>query len=468
MLWAGSDDGLVHVSRNNGRTWQNVTPSNWPEGCINSIDISTHEPGRVTIAMYRYRQGDFTPYLYQTNDYGRTWRRIADGTNGIPANHFTRVVREDPARRGLLFAGTEFGLYASFDDGARWQSMQLGLPRTPVSDMKFYRDDLIVTTQGRGFWILDNLAPAAHATAGHGRGDARDPVQAGTGVPGGRSAADLPLLVPRGADRAGHRRGDQRGGRRACSRPRSQPGTAPPRGRGAWRRPRWARWRGRRWRRRRRGAARRWRRRAAGGGAGRPRGRGRRRAGAAPPAPAPPGAVPPPGAATPPAAGVAAGGGRGGRGGAGGPGGGAPAGGYASAVQGMNRAGWSNLRTPTLFTVPQGTVLWGGGGGGGGPKVPLGTYTVKVSSGAWSQTQTFTLGGDPRFEPVMTEAESAEQFKLSSEVGQMIATLYADLAKIRDAKRQAAAVGRKAPGGNGDASLGLNAGRARSRRSRAR
>ena len=166
LLWAGSDDGLVHVSRDNGKNWLNVTPKDWPEGCINSIDPSPHDPARATIAMYRYRQADQTPYIYQTNDYGKTWRRLADGKNGIPAWHFTRVVREDTTRKGLLFAGTEFGLYASFDDGASWQSFQLNLPITPVTDMMIYRDDLILTTQGRGFYILENMAvPRAFASA---------------------------------------------------------------------------------------------------------------------------------------------------------------------------------------------------------------------------------------------------------------------------------------------------------------
>ncbi|MEZ5319333.1 MAG: hypothetical protein R2752_18170 [Vicinamibacterales bacterium] len=157
-LWAGSDDGLMHLSRDNGRTWTNITPAGAPEGVINSISLSEQDPARATIAMYRYRQNDRTPYIWQTTDYGRTWKRLADGTNGIPNWHFTRVVREDPVKPGLLYAGTEFGLYISFDDGGHWQPFQLNLPVTPVTDLKIYRGDLIVSTQGRSFWILDDLS----------------------------------------------------------------------------------------------------------------------------------------------------------------------------------------------------------------------------------------------------------------------------------------------------------------------
>ena len=110
LFWAGSDDGLMHISRDAGKTWKNITPPGLPEGCINSIDLSVTEPGRAIFAMYRYRQDDLTPYIYETNDYGTTWKRLADGKNGIPNWHFVRVVREDPTRKGLLYAGTEFGL----------------------------------------------------------------------------------------------------------------------------------------------------------------------------------------------------------------------------------------------------------------------------------------------------------------------------------------------------------------------
>src|SRR5262249_33084461 len=111
------------------------------------------------IAVYRYMQNDFSPYIFQTNDFGQTWRRLTDGTNGIPVNHPVRVVREDTERKGLLYAGTEFGMYLSTDDGAHWRSFQLNLPVTPVTDLAVHRKDLVVVTQGRGFWILDDLTP---------------------------------------------------------------------------------------------------------------------------------------------------------------------------------------------------------------------------------------------------------------------------------------------------------------------
>jgi len=158
LLWAGSDDGLVHISDDNGATWRNITPAGMPEwGTVNAIELSAHDPGRAFIAVHRYREDDFAPYIFRTDDFGASWTGLTDGTNGIPADHFVRVVREDPERRGLLYAGTEFGIYASFDDGASWRSLQLNLPVTPVTDLAVKRGDLVVATQGRSFWILDDL-----------------------------------------------------------------------------------------------------------------------------------------------------------------------------------------------------------------------------------------------------------------------------------------------------------------------
>ncbi len=159
VIWVGSNDGPFHVTRDNGKTWTNITPKDLqPGGRVQYIDASPHRPGSAYYAVYRYLLGDFQPYIYVTNDYGKTWKRLTDGTNGIPADTPTRVVREDPDREGLLYAGTEFGLYISFDNGGHWQSFQLNLPNVPVTDIKVYHKDLVVTTQGRAFWMLDNLS----------------------------------------------------------------------------------------------------------------------------------------------------------------------------------------------------------------------------------------------------------------------------------------------------------------------
>lgn len=157
VLWAGADDGLVHVSSDNGESWQEVTPSGMPEAMINIIDPSPHDAGTAYIAATRYKFGDFSPMLYKTKNYGRSWTRINDG---IPEGDFTRVIREDPNREGLLFAGTETGMYVSFDDGENWQPLQLNLPAVPITDLAVHKrdKDLVVATQGRSFWILDDLS----------------------------------------------------------------------------------------------------------------------------------------------------------------------------------------------------------------------------------------------------------------------------------------------------------------------
>ena len=160
LLWAGTDDGRVHLSRDNGVTWNEITPAGMPDwGQVNMIELSSHDPGRAFLAVTRYRTDDFTPYVFRTNDYGDSWSLITTATNGIPADHFVRVIREDPDRKGLLFAGTEFGLYASFDDGQTWEPFQQNLPITPITDMAITGQDLVVATQGRSFWILDDLTP---------------------------------------------------------------------------------------------------------------------------------------------------------------------------------------------------------------------------------------------------------------------------------------------------------------------
>ncbi|HEX9148538.1 MAG TPA: glycosyl hydrolase, partial [Thermoanaerobaculia bacterium] len=156
-IWVGTDDGLVQLTRDGGKNWQNVTPKGIPEWIqINSLEVSPHDKATAYVAATMYKFDDFRPYLYKTNDYGKTWTRI---DAGIPAGAFTRVVREDPSRRGLLYAGTETGLYVSFDDGEAWQPMQLNLPVVPITDLAVKEKDLVVATQGRAFWILDDLTP---------------------------------------------------------------------------------------------------------------------------------------------------------------------------------------------------------------------------------------------------------------------------------------------------------------------
>ncbi len=154
VIWTGSDDGLVHLTRDEGKTWTNVTPSGLEECLINSIEVSPHANGTVYIATTRYKFNDFSPAIYKTTDYGKTWIKI---TNGIPYGAFTRVVREDDVRKDLLYAGTETGFYISYDGGAKWSALQLNLPVVAITDMIIRQGDLIASTQGRSFWILDDL-----------------------------------------------------------------------------------------------------------------------------------------------------------------------------------------------------------------------------------------------------------------------------------------------------------------------
>ncbi|WP_080241289.1 WD40/YVTN/BNR-like repeat-containing protein [Spirosoma rigui] len=156
VLWTGSDDGLVHITRDGGATWTNVTPAGLPETLINSIEVSPHDKATAYIATTRYKVNDFAPAIYKTTDYGKTWTKIV---TGIPYGAFTRTVREDPERKGLLYAGTETGVYVSYNGGSTWRPMQLNLPVSPVTDLKVHQGDLIAATAGRSFWILDDLGP---------------------------------------------------------------------------------------------------------------------------------------------------------------------------------------------------------------------------------------------------------------------------------------------------------------------
>jgi len=155
LLWAASDDGLVHVSKNGGANWENVTPPGAPKWLMwNSIDPDPHSDGGAYLAGTLYKDGDFRPYLYKTKDYGKTWTKIV---NGIDNQHFTRVLRADPNKQGLLYAGTETGMYISFDDGSNWQAFQMNLPVVPITDLTIKNDNLIAATQGRSIWMIDDL-----------------------------------------------------------------------------------------------------------------------------------------------------------------------------------------------------------------------------------------------------------------------------------------------------------------------
>jgi len=163
LLWTGSDDGLIHVSRNGGKNWDNVTPAGCPKWMMwNAIEIDPFKKGAAYIAGTRYKSDDFAPYIYKTEDYGKSWKLI---TNGIGRLHFTRVVRADHKVQGLLYAGTEYGMYISYDDGLNWKPFQLNLPIVPITDLTIKNNDLIVATQGRAFWVIDDLSMVQQAKA---------------------------------------------------------------------------------------------------------------------------------------------------------------------------------------------------------------------------------------------------------------------------------------------------------------
>lgn len=156
LMWVGSDDGLIHITRDGGKNWENVTPKKMPKWMmINSIEPSAFDAGTCYVAGTLYKTGDYNPYLYKTTDYGKSWKKI---TNGIAPEHFTRVVREDPKQKGLLYAGTENGMYMSFNDGEDWKAFQLNLPIVPITDLAIKDNNLIVATQGRSLWVIDDLS----------------------------------------------------------------------------------------------------------------------------------------------------------------------------------------------------------------------------------------------------------------------------------------------------------------------
>ncbi|MCO4820885.1 MAG: hypothetical protein KC469_02375 [Flavobacteriaceae bacterium] len=158
LIWTGSNDGVISITKDGGNTWANVTPKKLPKGGrVESIAPSHFNPAKAYIAVERHLLGDSKPYFYKTEDYGENWTLLSTDSNGIPSDYYARVLREDPIREGLLYAGTEYGMFVSFDDGDSWKKFQQNLPVTPITDLKIFRGDLVISTMGRGFWILDNI-----------------------------------------------------------------------------------------------------------------------------------------------------------------------------------------------------------------------------------------------------------------------------------------------------------------------
>ncbi len=197
LLWTGSDDGLIHVSKDGGDSWENVTPKGIPKWLmINSIDAIPEADGGVYVAGTAYKSGDYQPYIYKTTDYGKSWQKLTDG---IPNDHFVRVVRVDPVKPSLLYAGSESGIYVSCNSGKNWQPLQLNMPIVPITDLTLKDNHLIAATQGRGFWVLDDLTVLHQAQQSEGKphyvyapkptyrigGRSRESKTAGTNMPSG-------------------------------------------------------------------------------------------------------------------------------------------------------------------------------------------------------------------------------------------------------------------------------------------
>ena len=359
LLWAGTDDGRVHLSRNDGGTWEDITPKKMPEwGQVNMIELSAHDAGRAFLAVTRYKDDDFAPYIFRTNDYGKTWTLLTDGSNGLPKRHFTRVVREDPDRRGLLYAGTEFGVYVSFDDGRHWQVFRKNMPVTPITDMQVHELDLVVATQGRGFWILDDLT-ALHQIDDSIDGSSyhlfgpRDVTLFSGGGSRGAGGQNAPrgvvvrYIVPADHDEKTEIKIEMLDTAGTVLKEMSSTEKEKK--------------------------------------------------------------APNPFAAF--------------FGGAGG-------GGKLETDEGMNTWEW-NGRLPDA-PIAAGAIIWGSPVG---PRIPPGTYQVRMTVGEWSETRSFSLHGDPRLG--VSQADYDAQFDLSKKLWEALSDAHRGVTQLRDVRRQA-------------------------------
>jgi hypothetical protein len=372
VLWAGSDDGLVHVTRDGGKTWTNVTPKDMPDfGRVSIIDASKFDSAIAYVAVKKPLLADFSPYIFRTHDYGKTWTKIV---TGIPADDYVHAIREDPTRRGMLYAGTEHGFYLSYDDGDHWQALSLNLPDTQVSDIWVESDSIAIATHGRSFYILDDLAPLRQA----GMETTEDfHLFKPADVVRGAGNASIPYLLRKPAEKLTIEILDSKG-QVAQTIQGAAAGTGAGRG-------------------------------ARGG----ERGRGARGAQGATGA----GAEGARGAAPEDATQAEEFGGRG----RGGP----PT---TTMASGLNRANW-NLDYASAVTFP-GMILWGATTNG--PSALPGTYQVRMSVDGKTQTQSFAIKKNPLRNTA--DADMAEQFNLGIQIRDKISEANNAVIRIRKIK----------------------------------
>ena len=390
VLWAGSDDGLVHVTRDGGKSWTNVTPKDMPEfGRVSIIDASAFETGAAYVAVKKPLLTDFAPYIFRTHDFGKTWTKIVTGLSAVDYVH---AVREDPARKGLLYAGTQHGFYISYDDGDHWQPLSLNLPDVQISDIWVEANSIAIATHGRSFYILDDIAPLRQAGISTGEFQLFKPADA---IRGG-GPATISYLLSKPAEKMTIEILDAKG-----QLVQTIQGAVPGAGRGA---------RGANGARGAEGA-----RGAGAAGAGAP-GAGAAGAGA-------PGAAAAAGAETPATETVPddqGGGGGGGRGRGGPP--------TAPMAAGLNRAAW-NLDYPGVVTFP-GMILWGASTNG--PQALPGTYQVKLTVDGKSQTQPLVV----KKHPVRNTADPdlQQQFTLALQIRDKASEANTAVIRIRKIK----------------------------------